>query len=45
MKGENDMGDYFKCEDCGYAEPRLLPSHITVSDTPCPECRGRMIRC
>ena len=36
--------DWFKCEKCGYEERRLVPSYIKVSQTPCPECGGKMIR-
>lgn len=28
--------EYFKCNRCGYAEPRLVRGN--VSHTPCPEC-------
>jgi len=35
---------FFKCENCGYAERRLLPPDVKVSTTPCPECGGTMKR-
>ena len=36
--------DWFKCESCNYEELRLVPSYIKVSETPCPECGGKMVR-
>lgn len=35
---------YFRCENCGYEEARLIPDHIKVSETPCPRCGGKMVR-
>lgn len=35
---------WFKCNNCDYAEQRLLPNHVQVSETPCPECGGKMVR-
>ncbi len=36
--------DWFKCESCNYEERRLVPSYIKVSETPCPERGGKMVR-
>jgi len=38
------QNDSFKCDCCEYVEKRLLPSYVRVSETPCPECGGKMIR-
>ena len=35
---------YFKCERCGYEEAKLAPDYVKVSETPCPECGGKMVR-
>lgn len=35
---------WFKCQDCGYEERRLIPDYIKVAQSPCPECGGKMIR-
>jgi len=40
----NMANSWFKCEKCGYEEQRLLPPHIIKSDTPCPKCKGLMVR-
>jgi|GEM_PF-6020044 len=40
---------FFQCVNvyCGfkrYQDGKLAPSHITVSQTPCPKCGAKMIR-
>jgi len=36
--------NWFKCQKCGNEEARLIPSHVKVSETPCPKCGGKMVR-